>query len=562
MPKLVVISGPDQGKEFPLTMPQIAIGRHSGNPIVLQDNQISRRHLQLRATPEGRHELTDLGSGNGTLVNDILVTRQLLHPGDRIRLGGTILLYTQDDDQRTRIPSSESTDRTDRVRLSTTNDAPFTSAIIRTIQEDAGSQILAYPQRVTTDWLRTRLANLAVLYEATTAVSYILDVNELLARVSDLVLKATDADHVCFMLKDAESGHLQPQAARSRAGAATEGEIVVSRTIVDHVLTAREGVLISDAPADERFQSGESIIRHKIREVICVPMRGRHETVGVLFLDVLAPGRPGLTESTTFTEDHLQLAVAIAHQAALAIEETRYYQALLNSERLAAVGQTIAALSHHIKNIMQGVRFGSDMVRMGLSTDDRDILVKGWNLVERNQVRIDELILDMLSYSKERQPAIELCCMPDVLEDVLELLRGRAQEQGTRIDVELPEGLPMIPCDSEGIHRAMLNVISNALDALVGQDNPAITIRMSIDSEHKCLRLEVSDNGPGIPMEKYEEIFKPFISTKGSRGTGLGLPVSRKILREHGGDLRVQSQPEGGAQFLFELPLEAGGPTG
>src|SRR5204863_105137 len=113
-----------------------------------------------------------------------------------------------------------------------------------------------------------------------------------------------------------------------------------------------------------------------------VPMKGRREVVGVLFLDTQSTlkqvVKSGL-ETTKFTEDHLHLASAIAHQAAIAVEESRYHEALVNAERLAAVGQTIAAMSHHIKNIMQGVRFGADMVRSALgrgsalTDDDRDL---------------------------------------------------------------------------------------------------------------------------------------------------------------------------------------------
>lgn len=108
-----------------------------------------------------------------------------------------------------------------------------------------------------------------------------------------------------------------------------------------------------------RFQHGESIARFRLREVICVPMTGRHDTLGVLFLVTQSNGVPGQT--VKFTEEHLSLAIALAHQAALAIEDTRYRQAMLQNERLAGIGQTIAAISHHVKNIMQGVMFGSDM---------------------------------------------------------------------------------------------------------------------------------------------------------------------------------------------------------
>src|SRR5206468_11458439 len=130
----------------------------------------------------------------------------------------------------------------------------------------------------------------------------------------------------------------------------------------------------------------QSILRFGIREIICVPMKGRHETLGVLYLDTRLGPRDlvQLQEGESkFTEDHLALAIAIAHQAALAVEDTRYHQAMVQAERLAAVGQAVAALSHHIKNILQGLRSGSEILRMGLNDKDDHMLQKGWSIVEK-----------------------------------------------------------------------------------------------------------------------------------------------------------------------------------
>jgi signal transduction histidine kinase len=240
---------------------------------------------------------------------------------------------------------------------------------------------------------------------------------------------------------------------------------------------------------------------------------------------------------------------------ALAVEETRYYRALVNAERLAAVGQTIAALSHHIKNIMTGVRFGSDMVRTALAENDADLLGKGWKLVERNQGRIDELILDMLSYSKEREPNLESTDLAALAADVLEGVMGRAADRGVELVFAPPAGLPPVPCDSEGIHRALLNVVGNAIDAVDGSEKPRVEVSVRVDET--WAEIGVVDNGPGVPADQREAIFKPFVSTKGSRGTGLGLPVSRKTMREHGGDLVVEDASGGGARFVLRIPISA-----
>src|SRR5262249_10826079 len=148
---------------------------------------------------------------------------------------------------------------------------------------------------------------------------------------------------------------------------------------------------------DERFQAVQSIVRSGIREVICVPMKGRHQAVGVLYLDTSTPAAQLVAGRQTgkYNGDHLSLAIAIAHQAALAVEETRYFQAMVNAERLAAVGQTVAALSHHIKNILQGLMTGGEILEQGIKDKDEGFLQKGWKLVSKNQGKIRHLVQDM-----------------------------------------------------------------------------------------------------------------------------------------------------------------------
>jgi signal transduction histidine kinase len=286
-------------------------------------------------------------------------------------------------------------------------------------------------------------------------------------------------------------------------------------------------------------------------------MKGRHETLGVLYLDTRTTAREIVARKTAsgkFTEDHLHLAIAVAHQAALAVEETRYHHAMLQAERLAAIGQTIAALSHHIKNILQGLRSGSEILKMGLTDKNEALLQQGWKNIEKNQGKIYDLVMDMLSYSKDREPAVESTDLNELVRDVVDLLAARAREMGVELTVSLEKNLPVVQADYEGIHRALLNVLGNAIDAV--EDRPApkkVTVGTRKDAEPGWVYIAVIDNGPGIPPEKVQEIFKPFVSSKGSKGTGLGLPVSRKILREHGGDIVVESKPGVGSKFLLRL---------
>ncbi len=553
MPRLIVIKGADEGKQFELEGSAVGIGRDASNRVRLHDTEVSRRHAELRLIGDG-YQLFDIGSANGTAVNGQPVQDAVLQSGDHIEIGQTTLVYSAG-----RAEGQATSDLAEHISLISRHDLELPSAIIKTIGEGEGSRILAQPEQAGTPWLKGALANLSVMYETIQAVSHILDLDQLLERIMELIFRSIEADRGCIMLKNPDGGQFEPKAVRRRHGLDAQEKIAVSRTVMEYVLREKQGVLVSDAAHDSRFLSGQSIVRFGIREVICVPMKGRHETLGVLYLDTRNSARDLIEQNATgkFTEDHLALAIAIAHQAALAVEETRYHHAMVQAERLAAIGQTIAALSHHIKNILQGLRSGSDILRMGLTDKDDAMLQKGWRIVEKNQGKIYDLVMDMLTYSKEREPAIEETDLNQIVRDVVELMKGRAEEVGARLEARPDEQLPIAQADPDGIHRALLNIVGNALDAVEERKNGQVIVGSSLEADGAWVRLVVADNGVGIPPQKVGEIFRPFVSTKGAKGTGLGLAVSRKILREHGGDIVVQSQPGKGSKFILRLPLKS-----
>jgi signal transduction histidine kinase len=552
---LIVIKGADEGKQFDLAGSPVGVGRDATNTIRLHDTEVSRRHAEFRQV-EGGYALLDVGSANGTFVNNQPIKEVRLHTGDHIQIGQSVLVYSAG-----RVETPGTSDLADRISMITRPDLELSSAIVKTIGETEGSRILARPDQAPTPWLKTALANLSIMYEASQAVSHILDINQLLDRIMELIFRSIEADRGCIMVRNPDGGMFEPKAVRWREGADPEEKIALSRTIMEHVLREKQGILVSDASRDERFNTGQSIVRYGIREVICVPMKGRHETLGVLYLDTYSTARDVVARSSPtgkFTEDHLALAIAIGHQAALAVEETRYHQAMVQAERLAAIGQTIAALSHHIKNILQGLRSGSEILKMGLTDKDDGLLQQGWKIVEKNQAKIYDLVMDMLSYSKEREPAVEETDLNQVVRDVLDLMAGRVREIGAKLEAKYDETLPPVQVDPEGMHRALLNIITNALDAVEDRKSPHVAVATTIhDPEEGWVRVLVLDNGVGIPPHKLGEIFRPFVSTKGAKGTGLGLAVSRKILREHGGDILVQSQPGKGSKFILRIPIRS-----
>ncbi len=228
---------------------------------------------------------------------------------------------------------------------------------------------------------------------------------------------------------------------------------------------------------------------------------------------------------------------------------------MVQAERLAAVGQTIATLSHHVKNILQGIRGGSYLIELGLSEHDETLVGKGWKIVEKNQNKISNLVMDMLTFSKEREPDLSAGDVNAVVADVVELMQARARE--TRVELAWRPGEPMPPLlfDAEGLHHAVLNVVTNAIDAVAETGGPGrVEVASLYLAEQGLVQIEVRDDGPGIPADQVDKLFSPFVSTKKGRGTGLGLPVSQKILAEHGGRIHVRSEPGRGAASPSSCP--------
>lgn len=546
MPSLFVIQGRDRGHRFELENPNSGIGRDIANEIRLQDTEVSRRHAEIRQTDDGC-ELVDLGSSNGTYVNGQRADRCLLSSGDQLQLGRSLLLFTAGAD-----PAGMAADKSvNIVSVAGSND----SRIIHSMPQQGSSAIFSDVSESESPWLARARSNLQVMYRTALAVSHTLDIDELLNRIMELIFEWVEADRGCIMLMNNETDELDPRVRCNRGGISDDSQITISKTILDYVTEHNEGVLTSNAREDARWDTGASILQMDVREAICVPMRGRYGVVGVIYIDTSTPPeKMVLRGGNKFTEEHLKLMIAIAHQAALAVEDTSYYSAMLHAERLAAVGQAIATLSHHIKNILQGIRGGSYLIEMGLSEDDKEVVKKGWDIVEKNQARISNLVMDMLTFSKEREPELGPTDLTQIVADVVELMQARAGDLSVKLTWTPGGSIPELMLDTEGVHRAVLNLVTNAIDACESVDNGEVSVSTDYDAQEKLARVIVSDNGSGIPAEQLEKMFSMFVSSKGSRGTGLGLSVSQKICREHGGRIVVDSEPGAGSRFTMEVP--------
>lgn len=230
---------------------------------------------------------------------------------------------------------------------------------------------------------------------------------------------------------------------------------------------------------------------------------------------------------------------------------------LVSSERLAAVGQTTAGLAHYIKNILIGLKGGSYNVNVGLDKNDTDKLKIGWQSIERNIGRISDLVMDLLSYSKERGAEYESCYPNEIANDACELLKETAQENNIEVIKDFDPSIGAVSMDPRTIHRTLLNLLSNAIDACLDDEDTGKNWRVALKTTREkngMISFEVQDNGCGMSAETKDKLFTSFFSTKGGRGTGLGLLVTKKLIDEHEGTVNVTSQPGTGTIFTVQLP--------
>ncbi len=522
MASIQVIQGPDKGRTYNLSRSENIIGRES-ETVDLSDGTVSRQHAQLERQ-DGHWMLVDMGSANGTFLNGVRIIKSTpLNRGDQIRCGSTLLIFGAGS-------TSPSLDVDESGQL-------VDAAIVATVKSSEESVIIP-----TAEAGLQAIGNLRILYDLITEIGSQFTTDSLLHKTLDKIIEVIQADHGYVILID-EKGELTP-AASLLADGGSDKQLPISRTIISEVVSKEIGILSSNAMSDKRFASGKSVHDYGIRSAICVPIKGRDRILGVIHLDCSV-------SEHTYTTEQLRLLTAIGFQTGLAIENVRLYESAVKSERLAATGETVAVLSHHIKNILQALNAGIDLVEMGLKAENLTKAQDSWPMVQRGLGRINELILNMLTFSKDRDPLLENINLNGVLNECVELVRPRANELGITLATDF-DHLPPIPGDSSGLNQAFLNLLNNALDA-VENDTGVITVTTEYEQTAKNVVASISDNGHGIEPQFLEEIFTPFYSAKGQKGTGLGLAVAKKIFAEHHGTIDVESEIEVGTTFHISL---------
>jgi signal transduction histidine kinase/pSer/pThr/pTyr-binding forkhead associated (FHA) protein len=543
--ELLVIKGPEEGQVYQLEAEEVIIGRDTTCELCFEDRTLSRQHARIIINGENI-TVEDLGSVNGLLVNGVRLKSSDLKVDDRLTLGNVELLLRPATDHTPQFerlsqplpPGDEPTllHQPDAQQIFQPSDSE--PASVMNITQTLSSSMLM-------DLLGRSHLSLGAMYRVTRIASSIFDLDVLLNKILDETFATVRAERGFVLLIDPNTDQLELKSSRWQKKEGLDHKVSISQNIISHVLEKKESVLIADAMADSKFGMAESVVLHQIRSAMCSPLRGRKRIVGIIHVDTTGAG--------AFSHEDLMLLDAIGNAAGIAVENAQLYKDKILNERLAAMGQAISGLSHYIKNIVAAMDTSHAMVEKALAAEDFSIINRVWKILRRSNQRISNLVLDMLAYSKDRKPDIQPCPINEVCKEAAELCHDRIKTKHGKLQLDLDPKLPRILADPQGIHRCLLNLLTNAIDAL-DEEGGEVKISTEKHGEGEVL-ITVEDNGSGIPEEICQRIFDVFFSTKGSQGTGLGLAVTKKIIEEHGGSIEVQSKEDQGTKFSIQLPI-------
>ncbi|MFZ9023254.1 MAG: sensor histidine kinase [Anaerohalosphaeraceae bacterium] len=223
-------------------------------------------------------------------------------------------------------------------------------------------------------------------------------------------------------------------------------------------------------------------------------------------------------------------------------------------QRMIEAGRAVLNMSHGIKNTLQAIGSGRDVMNEALGRSDIDMAKRTWNILRQNLERIEKLSLDMLKYSKDEALNLKPCDFNHLVESAVKTIRPQANQLQVEIIVQTDEKLQPVSMDAEKMRDVIMNLLVNAIEATEPKTGEVI-VRTELDRDNQRVVLRVSDNGRGIGNT--DQIFEPFYSTKDNVGAGLGLTIAHKIVEKHGGTLSAQSLPDEGATFTVCIPMNA-----
>ena len=290
-------------------------------------------------------------------------------------------------------------------------------------------------------------------------------------------------------------------------------------------------------------------IKNSIIHYVCFPVGHQSEAVGALFVVSEDPDE--------FEGEASNFIQGIISQLSIAIEKTKTLDQLIHAEKMNVLGSLMSGIAHELNSPLTRILGISESFR-----EERDVneVVKYFDLIIEESLRCKRIIEDFLAFARKYKSDHSLVDINSVIIKTLQLWKYQKKTDDMIIRTELSEDMPKVNINSNRVEQVFLNLIVNAYHALSDiKSGPKILMIKSFSHDDR-VRVVFQDNGPGIPEEKWDRVFQPFYTTKPTgQGTGLGLSLSRDIIREHNGEITVGGNPGHGAKFIIDLVPDQGG---
>jgi len=324
-------------------------------------------------------------------------------------------------------------------------------------------------------------------------------------------------------------------------------------------LNSRTSAHVGDARSDPHMHP-QLTARLALEEFVCVPLVGQDEPIGLMIADNKYSRNP-------IGQNLVELIERFGRQASLAIANARAYQRireqleelhrtrdkLIEAERMASVGRMASHLAHEIRNPLTAIGgFAASIARQ--HRDDAATHRKA-RIIYDEVRRLERTLVNVLDYTRPLRPDKRAISVNEIVQGTVDQFRSQLEQAGVRLRLELVPDLPPVMADSGMLKQVIMNLVKNAMECMAGCDGAELSIVTSADGE--SVRIVVADNGSGMAPETVQELFSPFFSTK-IGGIGLGLSVSQRIMRQHGGTIEVESRLGAGSRFIVTIGVGAG----
>jgi signal transduction histidine kinase len=346
------------------------------------------------------------------------------------------------------------------------------------------------------------------------------------------------------------------------------GPLPIGKGILGVLVREAKPLRLKDLGSDPRAH-GFPAHHPSMRSFLGVPIMSKGKIFGHLYLTE----KQGADE---FSKEDEALAITLAAQAAIAVENASLYEEvrrsyeqlsrsqdlLLRQEKLASLGRLAAGLAHEINNPLSSVAGFAEALhrraqaeRLHEQEKFRDI-PEYLAFIQQEVARAAAIVRRLLDFARQREPSFESLNLAALIRDTVALVTRQAVVTNKRIELNLPRDLPVIQLDRHMLQQAILNLLTNALDAIEGEGE----VRVSAFPATGQVEILIQDTGSGIPPENLAKIFDPFFTTKEvGRGTGLGLAICQGIIEQHGGAIEVRSDGVGkGTTVVIRLPVATG----